>query len=253
MAQFPSLPLFTDAYLADTTHLSTTEHGAYLLLLIVAWRSPDCGLPSNPRELQKYSRLTPGQFNRIWPVLKDFFYEDNGRLFQGRLLDELETVKRLTIQRSNAGKASALKRKKRDERALVRDANEKQAPTPTPTPTPTTKPYSPFVNEAVEIYNEVAEKISIPLCQKVTDTRRKQIEARLNDCEGIEGWKAAMVKLEQSPHCHGFNDRGWKASIDFLCRESSFVKLMEGVYDGAPMQQDISKADIFDAMRKQVK
>lgn len=139
MAQFPALPLFTDAYLADTTHLTTIEHGAYLLLLIVAWRSPDCGLPINSRELMKYTKLSSGQFKRIWPILEPFFYEENGRLFQGRLLDELETVRRLTQQRSDAGKASALKRNKRDQRALVRNGNEKQAPTPTPTPTKKTK------------------------------------------------------------------------------------------------------------------
>jgi hypothetical protein len=42
MAEFPALPLWTDAYLGDTRHLSQSEHGAYLLLLITAWRTPNC-------------------------------------------------------------------------------------------------------------------------------------------------------------------------------------------------------------------
>ena len=29
MARFPSLPLFVDAYLADTGHLTDAEHGRY--------------------------------------------------------------------------------------------------------------------------------------------------------------------------------------------------------------------------------
>lgn len=47
MSSFPSLPLFTDAFLADTGHLSAQETGAYLLLLMMAWRLPECRLPDN--------------------------------------------------------------------------------------------------------------------------------------------------------------------------------------------------------------
>ena len=42
MASFPSLPLWTDAYLAATGHLSFEEHGVYMMLLMTIWRAPNC-------------------------------------------------------------------------------------------------------------------------------------------------------------------------------------------------------------------
>lgn len=38
MAEFPALPLWTDAYLADTAHLSYEEHGLYFHILMTMWR-----------------------------------------------------------------------------------------------------------------------------------------------------------------------------------------------------------------------
>lgn len=32
MAEFPALPLWTDAYIGDTAHLTNEEHGVYLRL-----------------------------------------------------------------------------------------------------------------------------------------------------------------------------------------------------------------------------
>ena len=38
MSKLTSMPFLVDAYIADTTHLSLEEHGAYLLLLFAMWR-----------------------------------------------------------------------------------------------------------------------------------------------------------------------------------------------------------------------
>jgi hypothetical protein len=65
-----------------------------------------------------------------------YWHLKNGRWSNKRLLDERDAVRQLTTQRSNAGKASALKRLNRDSTSVERADNERSTPTPTPISTP---------------------------------------------------------------------------------------------------------------------
>lgn len=134
MAEFPAMPLWTDAYLADTTHLTTIEHGTYLLLLMVAWRSPEKTLPDDDRLLARYAKLSPSQWRKMRPVMLEFWQIQNGRWIQKRLIDEANAVKRQRESARKAGKASALKRKGRHSTGVQRAFNGNPTPTPTPTP-----------------------------------------------------------------------------------------------------------------------
>lgn len=113
MAEFPAMPLWTDAYLGDTRHLTTFEHGAYLLLLIVAWRSPEGTLPDDDRTLARYAGCTRAQWARIAPTIRAFFKVENGRLLQSRLNDERKAVRQKRESQAANGRASALKNKER--------------------------------------------------------------------------------------------------------------------------------------------
>ena len=113
MAEFPALPLWTDAYLGDTSHLTTMEHGAYLLLLIVAWRSKDTRLPDDDKLLARYTRCTVGQWKKLRPILEPFFKVEGGFWMQGRLNDEAKAVRSKKEAAAANGRASALKRQGR--------------------------------------------------------------------------------------------------------------------------------------------
>jgi uncharacterized protein YdaU (DUF1376 family) len=121
MAEFPALPLWTDAYLGDTTHLTTIEHGAYLLLLMTAWRTKDCALPDDDRLLARYARCNAGQWKRLRPIIEPFFVVENGHWRQGRLTDEAVAVRRKKDAAAANGRASALKRQGRH--STERDAS----------------------------------------------------------------------------------------------------------------------------------
>jgi uncharacterized protein YdaU (DUF1376 family) len=145
VAEFPALPLWTDAYLGDTTHLTTIEHGAYLLLLMTAWRAPGTRLPDDDRLLARYARLTGGQWARIKPVISDFFAVENGWWLQSRLTDEALAVRRFRERQAEKGIASALKRKGRHSTPVdpgsepVDDRLQPDGNLPTPTPIPRDK------------------------------------------------------------------------------------------------------------------
>lgn len=65
------MPLHIEEYLADTDHLSATEHGAYLLLIMKYWR--EGGLPSDEALIRRYAKLTPEQWAESRDVLAAYF------------------------------------------------------------------------------------------------------------------------------------------------------------------------------------
>ena len=134
MAEFPALPLFTDAYLADTRHLTTLQHGAFLLLLMTAWRTPGNKLPDDDGKLARWAGLDRRTWAKNKAVVMSFWCKDADQWRQKRLDDERKYVEQLRDKNSAAGKSSALKRKERHSTSVEPNSNQTSTPTPTPTP-----------------------------------------------------------------------------------------------------------------------
>jgi uncharacterized protein YdaU (DUF1376 family) len=136
MADFPALPLWTDSYLADTLDLTQGEHGIYLIMLMLAWRRPDCALPDDmawlKRSLQSCCRGLHGHtFNAIVPKILDrFWFKEDGKWCQKRLQKERKYLSNRSEKNRKAAAA-------RWEINNLTDANGMpagNAPTPTPNP-----------------------------------------------------------------------------------------------------------------------
>lgn len=130
MAISPMMPLWTDAYLGDTHHLSTLEHGAYFLLLMTAWRSADGVLPDDDKMLAKYTRMTTDKWKKIRPILERFFTVKDGKWVQGRLMDERDAD--LRFRKSQSEKAKSRHMKNKDSGDAVACAGHMPPPSPSP-------------------------------------------------------------------------------------------------------------------------
>lgn len=109
MTALPYIPLYVADYLADTSHLSTMEHGAYLLLIMNYWQRGK-PLPSDTVQLARICRLSEKQFKKIIPQLENFFEVVGNKWVHQRIDTELAKVLDKSTKASNAGRASAQQR-----------------------------------------------------------------------------------------------------------------------------------------------
>lgn len=104
----------------------------------------------------------------------------------------------------------------------------------------TTKvPAAPPKAEAfVALWNELTTK-PIPRCLEVTEGRRRAIGKRLIE-RPLEQWAEVFKAIEASPFCRGENDRGWRATLDWVLRPETATKVLEGKYARADESQEDS-------------
>lgn len=95
------------------------------------------------------------------------------------------------------------------------------------------KPSTPSVRvdyEAIRsMYNEIC--VSFPVCTSLSDARKKAIKARFASGHTLEDFKTMFTKAEASSFLKGKNDRNWRASFDWLLKDSNMAKVLDGNYD----------------------
>ncbi|HEX2528490.1 MAG TPA: DUF1376 domain-containing protein [Geminicoccus sp.] len=147
MADFPAMPFYTDAYLADTTHLTTEEHGAYLLLLFAAWRSPGCSLRDDDAFLARVAKVSLDRWlKRIKPVMLPFWRIHDGAWTQKKQQSVREKLGAISKKRAEAGRQGReLKPLADQEAAPANEGANGQQPAPYPKPKTKTKQTPPLV------------------------------------------------------------------------------------------------------------
>jgi uncharacterized protein YdaU (DUF1376 family) len=123
MSAFPHLPLFTDAWVADTKHLSRLERGTYFDLLVLMWRVPNCRVPNDDAWLGKRLSMTASEVaSELRPIIAEFCQVDGNWIIQKRLKREWEWCLRNSKKRSDAAKSRWEKEKGGSKRSTAQGA-----------------------------------------------------------------------------------------------------------------------------------
>lgn len=92
------MPIYWGDYFADTRHLSTVQHGAYLLLIAHYWQQRS--LPNDDQQLAQITGLPLGEWIKNKPVIQKFFVDGWRHL---RVERELKRHLELRQKRAEAG------------------------------------------------------------------------------------------------------------------------------------------------------
>lgn len=135
------MPLYIADYLADTSRLTTVQHGAYLLLMMDYWRN---GPP--PDDDDVLSQITKVRAEE-WPAVRRAiagFFEIDGFWVHGRIDSELQKAKDFREkQKANGklgGRPKANQTEPKENPTVNPEHNPDESPSPTPSPTPIQPP-----------------------------------------------------------------------------------------------------------------
>lgn len=107
------MPLYVADYLSDTTHLNTEQHGAYLLLLMAAWKRGG-RLPVDDEQLAAIARMDAKRWAAHRRVLLEFFDVEGDHYIQKRLEAEYQKSARAYASKLENGRKGGRPAKRPD-------------------------------------------------------------------------------------------------------------------------------------------
>ena len=219
----------------------------WLKLLCLAGNINDCGMIYFTKEIPYTEQMLSTQFNTplttiqlamktfeqfgMIEIINDMLHISNWEKYQNiEGMDKIREQNRIRKQKQRERQkllleennhvtsrdGHATEEDKEEEKNKIRIEEEKKA-----------IDYQNIVN----MYNDTC--VSLPTLSKLTDSRKRAIEARLKD-NSLDVIKKVFEKAEASDFLKGLKNtdgRNWKANFDFLMKEANFIKTLEGNYD----------------------
>ena len=96
----------------------------------------------------------------------------------------------------------------------------------------------------VRLYNDLCP--SLPSVRTLSDKRKRDIKIRMKKYT-LDDFQKVFEKAEKSSFLRGDNERGFRASLDWLINEGNMAKVLDGNYDDRPNKQRAAPARAPDA------
>lgn len=239
------MPLYIGDYLADTMHLTTENHGAYLLLIMAYWKNggelPGAGV-------QAITRLSGDAWSNAQAVLGNMFsIQESGNWKHDRIDRELESAGSKKIKataKAQAGAAARWASKNNDAPSMPQallDDMPKQCPSPSPSPIKIKSSCNQQADDAKpgkkkdetpyeQIKNLYAEHMpGFPQPQALSPKRKAHIRAiwESQKCaHDIAFFGRFFGYVNRSDFI-----RGMGVGIDWIINPANYLKIIEGNYE----------------------
>lgn len=259
------MPLYIGDYLSDTMHLTTEQHGAYLLLIMAYWKNGG-PLPASDEQLAAICRMPTDAWSNARVVLENFFHlSDEGKWESKRVEKEMQSAgqkKAQAVQKAANAAAARWNKISVDAPSIPQAMPEyilEECPSPSPSPiedqdqkhlspsapsAPKKERKEPEFDRIFEIYKQVCGGV-FKGAVDLTELRRKNITKCWN--RKVDGklvfrsgqfWFDYFTWCLRDPHWRGEKTE-WKASLEFVTKEVSVDRIidemkLEGVFANEP-------------------
>ena len=275
------MKMYWGDYFADTRHLSTLQHGAYLLLIAHYWNSGK-PLPDNDRELQRIVGIKGAVWKNTKPLLASFFKIADGVWSHKRIDAELRKANENYAKKVASGntpknkvghsnlndqlsihlstkKSQVIENKEKTPSERLADASQPEPEPDTYTYISSEKekyikrknPENELVERGLKIFNAGVEKYGGQVCKILNPAKKSRLLRRISDAGGIETFETILTEaVEKSqflqgkiPPREGHNQ--FRLSMKFICQEDSFNNILNGVYNDQEPSNRVSEKGNF--------
>ena len=88
--------------------------------------------------------------------------------------------------------------------------------------------------EIIALYNHNLPTLTKVIPKLWNGTREKQLQSRWREDperQNLRWWANLFARISQSSFLIGNNEKGWKADLGWITKQSSMIKILEGKYD----------------------